>query len=228
MPTTKNRTYKKRRPRRRPKSKTNVKNLERRITRIEHSQELKYDFVHPNFSPVGPSTAGALSLTNIGQGDDYNQRIGEQITAKYLNLHLKLTHGAAPTADALRVMIFWDKQNNGGTTITFLTSVNAAEGVFDDSSISVPSQLPRNYRTKDRYVFLLDKVITINADSSSVDKIVTLRRNFKLGNARIKYSDSGSTSASLPSRELLFAVFADGSIATTQVNGIIRFWYTDS
>lgn len=225
MPTFKNRTKRTRRKRRTPK-KNNTKNLERRLTRLEHTQELKYSDDHPNASPDPSGTI--IALSNLAQGDDWNQRIGEQVTAKYLNLNLKITHTAAAGADIIRMMVIWDKQNNGATSINLFTSTGKSTALLDDDSVSFPSGMPRNYRTKERFVFLMDKILTINPDSTGTNKIFNIRRNFKLGNARVKYSDSGNTDASLPSRALLFIFFSDSAVATTNLNGNIRFWYTDA
>jgi len=211
----------KRRPRR--TRKVTNKNLARRVKRLEKRPELKY---HDVYSTTGPTAAGtANSMLFIAQGDDFNQRIGEEITAMYLNLNLRLTATVNTVVSYIRTMIVWDKQNNG-TGPVFLASSSLAEGLLDDTTITSSILSPHNYRTKQRYVILYDKLHLLTPQSAGTEVAMKLRRNFKLRGAKVKYSSSGATVADLPSRDLIYVQFSTVASTITVLNSF-RLWYTD-
>lgn len=64
---------------------------------------------------VSPSTGGATYLINaIAQGTDANQRIGNQVRLVSAHIRLWCTSNAAATTDACRIVVFWDRQPDGG------------------------------------------------------------------------------------------------------------------
>jgi len=221
------RKYVRRKNKRKPQRKQpKLKTLERRVRKLEHSEELKYKDVYSTTLPT--TTFQFLSMNLIGQGDDaFNNRIGEEISAKYLNMKLRFIHPAGTTSDAIRCVVFWDKQANGAAPDA-LTSTNAATAVWDNTTVSGGSTIvPYNYRAKQRYKVLYDRIITLEPESSTTEKVRFVRHNFRLNGAKIKYSDSGTTQASITSRNLIFAYSCiSGSGVTCALS--FRLWYTDA
>lgn len=205
----------------------NNKQLSRRIKKLEHSEELKYDDDYDAATVYNNSSF--LLLNNIGQGDDYNQRIGEEIVSKFLNIKFRIGRTASIDAITYRVMVFWDLQANGAAP-TLYTSTSLTTGLLDNSLVSIPSMVPHNYRTKDRYHILFDKTYVNNAESSATIKWMQINKNFKLGGAKVKYGTSGNSIAAIASRALYFFCMAHTSSATdtTDFRVATRFWFTDA
>jgi len=206
------------------------KQLATRIKKLEHSEELKYaDSVTTS---TWVSSATVLVPCAIGQGDDVNQRVGEEIIAKYLNVKVALVSAANVNPLRARFMVFWDLQANGEAPGIFSSDVGIgpSKALIDDSTITTKWYAPLNYRTKHRYTVLMDKMITLNPQSSSTQQIKFIKKNLQLGGAKIKYSDSGATGNSLTSRALYCYGYVpsaySGSYDSATVN--VRFWYTDS
>lgn len=213
-------------PRYTPRKAPTTKKLERRVTKLEHTEELK---CRDYYDQSALTTLGLLhNLNQIPQGDDFNQRIGEEVAAKYVNLKLRFAKGPSASANEVRCILFWDIQTNGTGPIQ-ATSVSPVTGLLDNATI-VPTVIsPHNYRTKNRYHVIMDKWLVLNPDSTGVNLTKMIKKNVKLSSAKIKYSDSGSTVASTVSRSLWLLVCANAS-GVTDVTPTIsaRFWYTDA
>lgn len=218
--TRKKRTFKRRpaQPRRqRPK------NLDRRIRKLERADELKY---HDVLNTTALGTGTLLSLNLIPQGDDFNNRVGEEITSRYLNMKLRFTQPASTDSSNIRTILMWDKQANGASPVVY-TSTNMATGILDDTLINYPTLSPHNYRASERYTVLWDKTFVINPESSAVQKIITVKKNFNLKQARIKYSGSGSAITDIASRNLVFLIIGTATSTAAPVL-TFRHWYTDA
>lgn len=201
------------------------KNLDRRIKKLEHSEELKYIDIYNTSALTNTGTIVALNF--IAQGDDFNQRLGEEICAKFVNMKIRISHLAAGTYDQVRSILFWDKQTNG-TGPTIYTSTDINSGLLDNSTITSGVLCPHNYRCNDRYAILYDKVHSINPESSAVDKVIQFKKSFKLSGAKVKYSNSGALITSIPSRSLFYVQISYAPIASTTPTNSFRFWYTDA
>lgn len=203
-----------------------IVSLKKKVKKLEHSEELKYNNLTNSLTAIS-TTANIYSLSAIGQGDDYNQRVGEELTAKYLNVKMRIRHFANANADVVRVIIFWDKQVNGVGPVAF-TSASAVDALLDDTNVGQVCYAQPNYRTKHRYTILYDKLHIMNPDSSGVNLTKAFKFNTNLGGAKQKFSDSGATYTSQVSRGLFLMVFGNDCDATTSFQHNTRFWYTDS
>jgi len=202
------------------------KNLDRRIKRLEHSEELKYvDFYD---TPAVSTTGTLFNYNQIAQGDDFNQRIGEEVVDKYLNLKIRNVKAASVNACAVRYILFWDMQTNATGPVQ-LASTSLMTGLLDNSTITDVLTMPHNYRTKQRYHILMDKVMVMNGEESTSSKIWMLKKSLNLGGAKIKYGNSGSTVASLTSRSLWLLQIGTAIAVTDAAPQIgTRLWYTDA
>lgn len=204
-----------------------TKQLATRIKKLEHTEELKYIDV---LNSTALSTTGtSLVLSVLAQGDDFNNRVGEEVRAKYVNCKLRLAK-TTPSANInqVRCILFWDLQTNGSGPV-ILTSTLADSGLLDNSSITSVLLSPHNYRCSQRYKILYDKVHVLNPDSTTTQMARYIHINKRLGGAKIKYTDSSGTIASLTSRALCFSILSDTS-STTEITPTLcfRVWYTDS
>lgn len=207
----------------------NNKQLAVRIKRLENTAELKYDDSYN--SSTWTNNVTVLNVTGIAQGDNINERVGEELTAKYLNIRIRNVKTPDPAAAYYRVILFWDKQSNAGPPVLYVGAglANANTALIDDSVVSDQQVAPLNYRTKQRYHVLWDKMYALNpygglTSNFAHDKV----KNFNLGGAKIKYG--GNASTDLTSRALYFFytnTHGSPSVNTSDRVGI-RFWYTDS
>jgi len=205
-----------------------TKQLATRVKKLEHSEELKYDDFSANASSYG-NVSTVYILSNPGQGDNYNERVGEEITSKYVNLKFRL--GKIPSTDSIqyRCLLFWDVQTNGVGPIV-LASTDLGQGLIDDTNITNVLYSPLNYRAKMRYHVLMDKNYVLNCDSSSTTKDQVIKKSFQLGGAKIKFKDSSTSISSIVSRCLCLIVISGSSTNVDNCSNLLtaRFWYTDA
>jgi len=205
------------------------KQLATRIKKLEHTEELKY--LDTTMSSTWVDSYTVLLPCGIAQGDDYNERVGEEIIAKYINIKTNITTAIGGVPLKGRFIVFWDTQNNGDGPGLWSSSVGVgpSKALIDDATIT-KLYAPLNYRTKHRYTVLMDKIFNMNPQSTNTQQAKFIKRNLQLGGAKIKFSDSGATASSLPSRALYIYGFVPSSLSTyfsaASVN--VRFWYTDA
>jgi len=215
-----------------PKTKVD-KNLSRRITKLEKSPETKYiDYVMSQPATTGGVAASLIS--HMDDGPDYNERIGNKITAKRVYLQYRLVFSTL-TAWQLRIIVGWDKQANGQTGLQLFTGTSPttqelSSALLDDRAGMVSINAPYNQNTKDRYKVLYDRTFNINPDSAALpdDYVVNIRKMINLNNAVVMYSAGTSTIDALPSRNLFVTYYYSFSVDNTvQMNLTSRFFYTD-
>jgi len=215
-----------------PKTKVD-KSLSRRITKLEKSPESKYlDYV----ATGAPTTSGvAYSLiSHMDDGPDYNERIGNKITAKRVYLQYRVVFSTL-TAWQLRVIVGWDKQANGQAGLQLFTGTSPttqelSQALLDDRAGMVTINAPYNQNTKDRYKILHDRTFNINPDSAALpdDYVINIKKMINLNNAVVMYSEGTATIDALPSRNLFVAYYYSLSTDNTvQMNFASRFFYTD-
>jgi len=216
----------------RPKTKVD-KSLSRRITKLEKAPEIKYlDYT----STASPTTGGVgYSLINhMDDGPDYNERIGNKITAKRVYIQFRLAFDSLPMQ--YRIIIGWDKQTNGGATLPLFTgSAPATEllstALLDNRSGMVTVNAPYNQNTKERYKILYDRVFNINPNNitEAGPTFFNVKKMINLNNAIVLYSDGDQTIDALPSKNL-FAIsyFSLYTGNAPQLNFTSRFFYTDT
>lgn len=204
------------------KSVPSNKQLAKEIKMLKHMPEIKHIDIHNNtalpqfFAPV-----------NVGQGDDYNQRIGEEVIAKSLELTCAMVLGAGTNAAYFRVMVYWDKQFNG-TGGQIATGAHSADldALIDDNAGGPIAFSPLNHRCKERYTILYDKLVTLVHSDTAGTETAVLKKKIPLSNAVIKYSNSGATIASVISRGLSVLVYCSNSGTSAETN--VRFNYIDT
>lgn len=217
------------RPRKRnvKKKVPNNKQLATRIKKLEHSDELKFrDFY--DVSDWYNSTS-VFALSNIPQGDDVNERVGQEIQAKYVNIKLQIQRNAGVAALPIRCILFWDTQADGNPP-TLLSSSDAATALLNDDVIGTTQLMPFQYATKQRYHVLMDKIVYVNPASSTTTSFKLVKKNFMLGGAKVKYATSAGSITAASSRVLYLYCWAGGAagLGGGSYRATARFWYTDS
>lgn len=230
-----------------------LKNLDRRIDKIEDEDEVKYvqtpQLLTANVNPEGsgsqpPNANPSLLLLNpVAQGVGYNNRIGDQITATglwfkgiFVNQSLRTTYSYG------RLIIFWFK-------VPIITAIAASQpdlvgdsnsgqvSILNNNSITTSPQanMPYSMENHELYDIVYDKTIIINPQTVSVtaagattsltQNAVHIKKKFKFGR-KVNFSDGGATAHT---SNTLWAAFIAGNADTTMLfDAVYRFTYKDS
>lgn len=154
------------------------------------------------------------NLSNIPEGDDYNQRQGNSILAQSIFLRSKVTWNPAATGgQSVRMILLVDNDQRG-------VDPTAAE-LLEAPSTNITS--PLLHTVSKRFNVLMDKVITLTPVDST--------RNFKIYkkyNRHIKYqATSGADSACYEGNLYLF-ISSDQTASLPSVEWYHRLRYTDN
>jgi len=196
-----------------------IKSLKSKVKTLQKQPDLHYK---DTFYTTALTIPGSIvSINPLGQGDDFNQRIGEGVRSKYLTVKMRLNRPGNTTADSVRLIIFWDTQFNGvGGSVAGLL-----DGIIDTATITSQQLAPLNYRCHERYHILLDKNFIFNPDSSAVDDTILFKANFNLRNKNVLFADSGATFASITKNSLQFYIASSNTSITPQLG--FRYWFID-
>lgn len=202
-----------------------LKTLTKKVAKLETAPEIKYIWDY-DVGEVGASAGLSYFGLPIGQGDDYNQRIGEVITLKKQEININVIMGAATGALRYRVVYFLDRQVDGNPP-ALLTSTSLAAGLLDDSLITDTQFSPINPRCSERYFIYSDKSYVFNRIEPTLTERHTIKLN-KTFNTKIKFATSGATIAAVPSKMPYVAIFAASVTAIGSYDVIWKSYYTDS
>lgn len=235
MPPRRIKRTRRRKPRQSNKPRTKVdKKLSRRISKLENNIETKYlDAVTDD----GPTTIGYVksTLTNMADGDDYNERIGNQVTAKRILLQYRLYQQPTDVPNQVRIMLLWDKQFNAGSPSLIFTGTSPltediSTAILDNRAGMVTTIAPYNMNTNQRFKILYDRLHNMTISGSDLTGTVhVVKRMINLHNAILKYSSSTEANENLPSRNILLVVYSSlGAQADLSLNVATRFFYQDT
>ncbi len=191
------------------------------------TSELKFHDVDVDHNPI--NTAGIItpSINIIPQGTTESQRIGRKCTIKSIGWKVRFQYpeldgGATPQAsDDIRLILYLDKQANG-----------AAASVLDLIETADVRSF-RNLANSGRFVFLHDKLYTINvtnlaSDAAGVVSSGGVRRNFsvyKKCNLPIEFSSTTGAIGEIRSNNL--GVMAMTGNGLTILDSTFRLRFSD-
>lgn len=203
------------------------KQLAIQIKKLRNQSEIKYHDTYTTAS-VFNNTGASFYLSNPTQDDGFDQKIGEEITAKYVSvkLHSGLTVGAEDPI-YYRAILFWDMACNGVGPSLLASNTDRTKALIDDIDVSNFILAPRNQRTKERYHILMDKHWVVNPQSALTGTSHYLTKNFKLGGAKIRYNGSSANITSCSERGLFLWFICTGNADYSIEETAIRFFYTD-
>lgn len=139
--------------------------VQRQISKLVFRASDRYDALAQTISMSNLTTMAASCLTNIVQGTDIGQRIGDKISLRHLSVRGDISLTALNTAVS-RVLIFSDKMNTGTAPIASDVLEYLAASVFGPYA---PKRL-LNFNQK-RYHFYHDQTfVNISASSASMHK----------------------------------------------------------
>lgn len=153
---------------------------------------------------------GSFCFNAVAQGITGANRIGQQINCKSLSYHLNFDQATAtPESANIRVIIFWDKQANGGTpTVAQLIQGTATINSF------------LNISNKERFVVLRNITVSLSVNGVNTD--------VREGHIKLNMLSTFVDATSNPRTGAIFAYYiSDVAANFPTVNGTYRFRFTD-
>ncbi len=163
-----------------PTLKDRVKRVEKGLRKVKQVQEVKY--IDNEVAATFANDAAIYTINNIAQGDDVDQRDGDTISLRHLEVNLLITwNSAATSTDTVRMVILKDRQADGAVPLQ-------AE-LFDGTTLGCIEHFNDVYDS--RFIILLDKVINNPFPSTAKNKTQTVRYRMKL-RGKAKFIGTGS------------------------------------
>ncbi len=197
--------------------------LARRAYNSSDHERKFVDSVFDNFA-IAPAATAVLFLENgIAEGVSENQRIGERVRLKMLDL--RLNFGKAPanvnSTAICRFTVLWDRQPNGGlaTVAQVLETVTGTNNILDLCS-------PYNAQNRKRFQILKDVRFTLN-DGFNEDRVFHWR--VSLRNKTPQYNGAGAAIGNINTGAPLIMVLGDITAGgnVTVLDATTRLWYVE-
>ncbi len=168
------------------RSKSTLAKLAKKVnknSRLLNAREMNFARVTIDASP--DTTAVVQLISEVGQGDEDNQRIGRKIHAESIELTAILSKNSAATFNSVRMVIVCD--NLGSTTPPVVTDVFENENDFFNGQMR--SHSSQNLR---RFTILMDKHIILNEAFDNNISAKSIRFKKKL-NFNIYFTGAATT-----------------------------------
>lgn len=220
-------------------------------------KEIKYQTVRTSLEidatgflgGVSPATGILLNGTTVGA--DVKQRVGRRITMKSVQLRMTLTSTNFPINEyystSARVMLIYDRNPNGVVgPPTFNDYLDIAMNTTSPTGVPHYINAGKNLDNKDRFIFLLDKVYTVQQNYGMVPVLppitpadsnhltmpqVNKQFYINLKNLNVGYNGTGGTLSNISEGALYLVAFTNKSSAGFSDNIHIecgtRVRYTD-
>lgn len=190
----------------------------------ERKGELKFLDTALGFTNIAATgTITSPTFIIIPQGVTQSGRVGRQVTLKSVHIsgfiELRDNTGVTSASNRVRMIVYLDKQCNGATaTVTGLISTTDVDSF-------------RNLQETNRFVFLSDKLYTLNATGSDGTSTLEYQKSFKVNanvNIPVEYSGTTGVLTEIRSNNLGIMLIADSAPTNaTRVQYITRVRYTD-
>ena len=179
------------------------------IRRFLNAEVKKFD---ASTGAVSLDTTGLVTpLTNIGQGDDWNNRDGLSVKALSLELRARFFVAAGGYQDLVRFVVFQDRECAG--------ALPAITDVLETSSVLAPF----NHLNVQRFIPIHDEVVPLVTTGANAAQVRVLKHAFKdddpEGGSHIRYSAAAGAIGSAREGQLFvltLATVAAGATASTQ------------
>ena len=157
------------------------------------------------------STGSVTHLTEIAIGDTKSTRTGSSVLTKDFALRFTLQKNATAVGTVVRVLIIRDKQQISDTSPGVTDILNSAD---------VNSHY--NAQLSDRFQYLSDQTITLDADD------VLIAKQFKLNPQGLHVLFNGSSGTDIQKNGLYLVLVSNEPTLTPTFNGISRFQFYDN
>lgn len=174
-----------------------------------------YDYT---LDPVNIDNSGDVIrvLNTISAGTGLPGRIGNQVATKSVYYQYVLNFGTGPVPNAIRHILFWDKQANSSTaTAADLLAIDAL-------GTGTPNLLttPMNLTNRDRFVILADERTTLSPNGDQI-RIIS---GFRKINQRTTWPAPASGSDDSPQTGALLLLFVSDETVTANEPNVYGTW----
>lgn len=181
----------------------------RRIQKLINVEKKFFD-VHNDTSPSSAGTV--ISLSNIAQGNDYNNRDGNSILCQSLFFQARVTMNNSASSSFVRIILLVDNDQRGvDPTVAELLETGVVES-------------PLTHDVGRRFNILMDKVVNISGTGDQ-NKFVKRYINY---NQHIKYKDTAGADASAYEGNLFLFMISNEGTNVPLVNWHSRLRFTDN
>lgn len=210
-----------------------TKTLSKKVRHIENNLiELKFKDEYAATTAIPAASSQVFNgFQLMQQGDTASTRTGNVIQAVSIIFRFAIsTLDTLVRSTRVRVTVFWDTQANGAAP--------TAGTVYDTSVVTDTTVAPRNQQNINRYIFLWDKIVTLNLmmalvttpASGVVANTVSVTKDFvkhiKLSR-QIRYDGNAGTIADLRSN-VLYIAFTAAQVTNTVVEDFsARLYFRD-
>lgn len=206
-----------------------VRHLKVDVRKLKSELEMKWtdSYTAATIPATGGSPQGLLALcNNVAIGSNAGLRIGTEIVCTKLELRTSFATGVTLLTDyplQTRLIIFWDKQPNGGIPVLYLSGTGGNQfGLLDNSIITPVTLAPLNRNAEQRYKVLYDEYYVIDTSGAAGTFGLDARTITLPLSRKTKFNNNGnSLITDFVSNALWVAVFNDsgnnnafGEIAT--------------
>jgi len=196
-----------------------VGTVRRMISRTEESK-WRQGFTGPSTTTLFAfGTPFVVGLTNTVKGTSRDNRAGNQIRLSRLEVNLRYFL-QAPVAGFVsssicRVLIFYDKANNG-VNLSTLTAANLIALLFADSATGNAYMSPLNPNfVPSRFKILMDRRFTMRVDGGATDAPdVRVLRKFMRLNSTVQFNDGNANDPTDIQKNAIYALFVTSSGAS--------------
>lgn len=209
---------KKRYPKRRYKTSLNSK--VKKILKKEIAKKEEYKNVSTNGNTDATTTANLNCLTEILAGTSVEERVGNEVISKSLDLRYDITLPSTPSYPVyVRCLIIRDTQGSKANDPTCLTATSATDLILNPGGVNTYNHVvQKNILVKDRYIILYDKLHKLSVAGPD-----THYREYykKFKNQKVKFYDDGATDRE--KGHLWFIYFSNFAAG---VNAPKMIWYS--
>lgn len=188
----------------------------RGLSLVKNLINVEGKFVDTSLTPSPDSATGTVSaLTLTAQGSSDQQRTGNSVLAKRIDLRGFWSMHASATLTTVRYLLVLDKQNAQGTAPTvaqILQNVNPNSFMHMNNS--------------DRFVVLKSGFLTFRQTTETQGRDIELHQD--LSDLHIKYDGTAADQASASENHIYFVAVSNEAINTPSFSGFARLRYYDN
>jgi hypothetical protein len=161
------------------------------------------------------TTGAPICVSEIAQGLDFNNRVGDSIKLQHLECRLRLYQNTGATETTMRAVCFRDLDGYG----TAVTSADLFETV---GVVSAPLS-PFKWLNRERFAILYDELICFNSTGQQTEEIV-----FSLAHGgHVKYLGTTAAAASDGKGSIYWVLLSDEATNTPSYAFYSRIMFTD-
>jgi len=185
---------------------------------------VKSNYSEATYNPQNAWTG--LGVPFPAKGEEPNERIGDEIVIKSVNVRYNLSVSESDTFDTMRVVfVQWNQPNTEGNL-----PVGQDALLWLDPSMDYPYNSPYNTQTASTYKVLFDKVYNLNdaGISQAHENLVFLPKDLKT--TKLKFgTDVGTALPQLDGGLIVGYVCSDSTASPNPgINISVKLNYTDS